>query len=200
MPICVFVSVCMCVRASECVHVRARVRLHMCMNVSCACGCASGCACELAYVRMFVCAYAYMIIIYRPLRVQCVRTCVHTCVRTCVCTCVYACAFERICVRVCGGKCVRVCGRNCVLECIGICECARLRVPAAHVSMCASARVHAFADSRTCGCAYVHVYYAYMIYHIGLYNMTVTLGTWGLNSQHGSFVLTPNVGLTLNIG
>ena len=52
---------------------------------------------------------------------------------------------------------------------------------AAHVSMCANARVgvRAFAGSRTCGCACMYILYAYMIYHIDLSKMIVTLGAWG---------------------
>ena len=94
--------------------------------------------------------------------------CVHVCVRTCMCVR----AFEHICVRVYLRAHVRT------WELIRDTAHEAVHVP---VCMCASGRacVCGLSNVRVCVRACVRVLYAYMIYHIGLCNMIVTMAAWG---------------------
>ena len=89
---CVYIRVCMCVRARMCVYIRV-----------CMCVCARMCVYTCVYVRVraYVCVYV------------CVcawRACV------CVCVCIYVCVFVRAFVRARARACV--CVRVCTYVCI----------------------------------------------------------------------------------
>jgi len=107
-PPCMYVRVCVCVRACAlvhvCVHARACARVRVCVCV-CVCVCVRICVC----VCVCACACA------------CVSVCVCLCVCVCVCVCVYVYVYVYVCICACLLAPVRVSVRALVRICTCVC-------------------------------------------------------------------------------